>query len=245
MHVNLLNAPGMSTDLSSRFFPVAPAHDLPDHRALLAEADHRIGNHLALLSGYVRLQGAALANQGEEPSRESMQTLLAGIGAQIAAVSRLHRTLASDEQWAGEADLGENLREICAGFAASFAGVEIIEEIFPGCTVRPDQILPLSQIVAEVITKALCRAQRGGRAGMVVVRCCKDDLGGVVVEVSDRAAEPDATFEPEPDGGIGDRLVTALSRQVGARIGFQATGQGVRFRLTLSRSTVWPRPDIF
>ena len=236
MQVDLLNSSGRAAGFSVTVIPFVPAREAPDNRALLAQADHRIGNHLALLAGYVRLQAAHLADQREEPTRDSMKIVLAGVGAQIAAVARLHRALTSDEPW-GSADLGEQLHQICAGFAASFTGgTEIIEEIRPGCTVRPDQVLPLSQILAEVITDALGRAQQGGACGKIVVGCGRDDLAGLVIEVSGDDPGPGATLEPETDGGLGHRLIIALSRQLGARIAFQSTGRGFHFRLTLPRS---------
>lgn len=242
MQVDLLSAPARAPGFAGPVFPNVPAGGAPDNRALLAEADHRIGNHLGLLAGYVRLQTAALAKQGDEPSRASTQILLAGIGAQIASVSRLHRALSSDNGW-GSADLGEHLHQVCAGFVTSFAGAEITEDILPGCTVRLDQVLPLSQIVSEVITMALRRAQGSGRSAKIVVGSGRDDCGRVVVEITDRVPGPCGTFDPEADGGIGYRLLTALGRQLGACIGFESTGQAVHFRLTLPRPTVWLEPS--
>lgn len=213
--------------------PIIDAFAGEDEGPLLAEADHRIANHLALLTGYVRLKAATLANQAEEPNRTSMNLLLDSVGAQINAVARLHRILSSDGR-DGSANLGEHLHEICAGFATGLSGgTEIVEDISPDCAVGPDQILPLGQIVAEVITNALKHANPGGGPGRVLVGCRENDRGEVLVEISDSGPGFPPAFDPETDCGLGFRLLRALGQRLGARIGFHSTYQGVHFRLTM------------
>jgi two-component sensor histidine kinase len=213
--------------------PIIDPPDVRDDRLLAAEADHRIANHLALLTGYVRLKAAALASQAEEPSRASMNVLLEGVGAQINAVARLHRILSSAGE-AGSANLGEHLHEICAGFATGVSGgTEIVEDLSPICVIRRDQFLPLGQIVAEVITNAVKHADPAGLAGRVLVGCREDDRGEVLIEVSDAGPGLPAAFDPETDEGLGFGLLRALGRQIGARIEFLSTRHGLHFRLTL------------
>lgn len=208
-----------------------------DSAVLLAEADHRIANHLALLIGYVRLKSVDMGSQGEAPSLEAMHVLLDGVGAQIAAVARLHRALVSDSPQ-GPADLGERLHEVCAPFALGLGGAAtIIEEFAPGCVVRPEQVLPLSQITAEIVTNALRHACDGARPGRVLVSCHGDPNGVVRVEVVDSGGGLPAGFDPEADGGLGLRMVRGLGRKLGARITFESTTDGTRFCLTL------PRPE--
>lgn len=210
-----------------------PAPDARDERVLLAEADHRIANHLALLTGYVRLQAAALADQVEAPSHGSMQVLLDGVGVQIDAIARLHRALACGGP-SGSANLSEHLHEICAGFTSGLSGeIQITEDLAPGCAVRPDQILPLTRIVAEVVTNAVKHARGGDDAGTVLVSCSRDEGGELLVEVTDNGPGLPASFDFETDGRIGFRLLRALSRQLGAHTGFHSTRDGLRFRLTL------------
>lgn len=200
---------------------------------LLAEADHRIANHLALLTGYVRLKIADVDRQPAAPSRQAVHVLLDGVGAQIAAVARLHRALVSDHR-ADVADLGALLREVCAPFASGLGGTaRIVEDLPPGCVVRPEQVLPLSQIAAEVITNALKHACDGAKPGTVLVRCRKDGCGDVRLEIIDSGGGFPTGFDPEADGGLGFRLVRSLGQKLGARIAFESTPAGVRFRLTL------------
>ncbi len=195
---------------------------------LLAEADHRIANHLALLAAYVRLKTADL-----EPGRDPVRLLLAGVGAQIGAVSRLHRAFAAGGRQTS-VDLGEHLHEICTPFAAGlFGAVRLDEDLAPGCIVRPDQILPLVQIVDEVITNAVKHGGRNGEAGAILVGCRRVDTGAVLVDISDDGPGLPPTFDPDVDGGIGFRLLRALGRQLGAFMAFESSDDGLCFRLTL------------
>jgi len=206
-----------------------------DSAILLAEADHRIANHLALLMGYLRLKTVDMDSQGKPPSLESMHVLLDGLGAQIAAVARLHRTLVTDSP-SGPVNLGERLHEVCAPFARGLCGTAtIIEDFAPGCVVPPEQVLPLSQITAEIVTNALKHACDRARPVRVVVSCHDDVSGGIRVEVVDSGCGLPVGFDPETDGGLGLRLVRGFGRKLGARITFESTTDGVRFCLKLPR----------
>lgn len=202
----------------------------PNDRSLLAEADHRIANHLALLTAYVRLKAADLARQTAEPSRASMGLVLQGIGAQVGAVSRLHRALAADGAGAC-ADVSELLHEICASFTGGLSGeIDIAEDFAPGCEVRPDQALALGRIISEVITNAI---KYGHDGETILVRSRRDMAGAVLIEVDDDGPGLPETFDPMTDGGIGFRLLRALGERLGAKIVFLSTDAGVRFSLKL------------
>jgi two-component sensor histidine kinase len=211
-----------------------PANAPPDDRfALLVEADHRIANHLALLAGYVRLKGADVDGQAAQPSREAVHALLDGVSAQIAAIARLHRALVSAPA-TGAVELGEHLHEVCACFATGLCkGAKIVEEYASDCAVRGDQVLALSQIVAEVVTNALKHAAGGAGPGAIFVRCRKNGAGEVRVEVTDSGCGFPGDFDPGRDGGLGFRLVRELGLRLRARTGFESTADGVRFSLTL------------
>lgn len=212
-----------------------------DVPALLAQADHRIANHLALLAGYLRLKTNDLARSSEGPSRDTVHLLLEGVGAQIHALARLHHALAVDGQ-NGRVDLGEQLRGLCTPFASGLSGaVELIEDLPAGCAVRSDQILSITQIVAEVVMNALKHAHAEGEAGVVLVRCRRDNNGEVQVEVLDDGAGLPENFDTRTDGGLGFRLLRANSKLLGARIAFESTGQGLHFRLTVGAGLIGRR----
>ena len=201
--------------------------------SLQTEADHRIANHLALLASYVRLQAAELTKQSAPPTRDSVRLLMATIDAQITAIARLHRSLAGEGRLAST-DLGEHLHEVCAPFTTGLSGgTRLIEDFRPGCVVRTEHVLPLTQMVAEVITNALKHAHAPGEPGAITVRCGRIDGGALLVEVNDDGVGLPETFDPLTNGGLGFRLLRALGKQVGATFTFDSSRRGTQFRLVL------------
>lgn len=199
---------------------------------LVAEADHRIANHLALLTSYVRLKSGDLARQATEPSRASVQLLLDGLGVQLEAVARLHRALAVEGPTT-TVDLSEHLHETCAPYRLGLSGeVDIIEDFAPRCLVRTDQVLALTQIFAEVLTNAVKYARPGG-AGMILARCRRGAAGDTVVEVIDDGPGLPKGFDVQSDGGLGFRLLRALGKQLGGAMLFDSAATGLRFQITL------------
>ena len=201
--------------------------------SLIAEADHRIANHLALLAGHVRLRAAELARRPEASGREAIRLLLVGVEAEISAVARLHRKLSAGSARA-PADLADELHEVCAPFRSGLSGdVVVIEDFEAGCDVTADQILPLTQIVTEVITNALKHAYADGLGGLLIARLRKAGPGSAVIEIVDHGPGFPSAFNPATDGGLGFRVVRGLTVQLDATASFSSSADGVCFRLTL------------
>jgi two-component sensor histidine kinase len=158
---------------------------------------------------------------------------LEDICAQINTVGSLHRSLATkgrDEF----ADLGEHLHEICTPFRSELSGpVKLSENFQRGCVVRLEQILPVSQIVAEVLTNAVKHARADSKAGAILTRCGKDATGAMQVEVIDDGPGLPPNFNPKTDGGLGFRLLRALGKQLNAPMTFESSSHGLHFCLTL------------
>jgi two-component sensor histidine kinase len=181
----------------------------------------------------MRLQAAKIARQAEAPTHDAVQLLLLRFDAEISAVARLHRQLSAGK-WRAPADVADELREVCAPFRSGLSGAAtVIEDFERGCTVTPDQILPLTQIVTEVITNALKHAYAGERNGVIRVNLRKAGDGAAVVEIVDQGWGFPVGFNPVTDGGLGFRVVRALAEQLHAAVAFDSSGEGVRFRLTL------------
>jgi len=200
---------------------------------LLVESDHRIANHLAMLRSYLHLQQTELDRRPREITPDSVRLLLASVDAQIVAVAQLHRTLAARGRTAS-ADLGEQLHATCAPFQSGLSGGAALTEAFEdGCRVGPDQVLPLTQIVAEVLTNALKHAGGPQGAGAIQVSCRRKADGALRIEVADNGPGLPPGFDPMSDGGLGFRLLRGLSRQLGARMAFETSPGGARFQLDL------------
>ncbi len=201
--------------------------------SLIAEADHRIANHLALLAGHVRLRAIDLNRRPDASGPDAIRLLLMAVEAEIAAVARLHRKLSRGSARA-PADLADELHEVCAPFGSGLSGnVVVIENFEAGCTVTADQILPLTQIITEVITNALKHAYADSRGGLLIARLRRVGPALALVEIVDHGPGFPKTFNIATDGGLGFRVVRALAEQLQATASFASSGEGVRFKLTL------------
>ncbi len=210
-----------------------PPHLKPcDSCFLLQEAHHRIANHFALLSSFVRLQIADLSRQDYEPSRSQILLLLESIGVQIDTVARVNRTLAVAGISAA-IDVGAYLHECIAPFKSGLYGTITFEEDFePRCFSQPEQILAIGQIFTEVVTNSI----KYGHSvePVIAVRCLKSVDGALLVEVSDNGPGLPAGLDPVTSGGIGFRLIRALTESLGARTKFESTNPpGLHFQLSI------------
>ena len=197
------------------------------------EADHRFANHLALLSGFVRLKAADLARQPSLPTLEGVQLILESVRGQIDAMARLHRSLALGAL-DDHPDLADHLRRVCEPLSQVLGGrIALIEEVTRGCWVQPDQILPLTQIVSEVITNSVKHAYPSGKAGRILVNCRREADGAIVIRIVDDGPGLPRGFDPEKDSGLGFHLIKALAFQLKAVVEFENLPGGLCFRLTL------------
>src|SRR5882757_3182562 len=77
----------------------------------MAEADHRIANNLASLSGVIRIQRNAISKSGRTFTTEQVCKLLDDIEARIEVTAKLHKSLAQAVNGNG-INLGDFLKEI-------------------------------------------------------------------------------------------------------------------------------------
>src|ERR1700761_4585159 len=90
------------------------------HPDLLAEANHRVANSLALLGGLVRMQARAIGKNAHTYSNAEIRLLFDGIAARIATIGQLHRMLASIPA-EGAMPLNAHLNDVCANLITAFA----------------------------------------------------------------------------------------------------------------------------
>ena len=211
--------------------PRVAAVDPRDGSLALQEAHHRIANHFALLDSYVNIRAAKMTLQEVEPDRASMLLLLEGIRTQIQTVARVHRLLATVGNGA-MIDVGSHLHEILAPFASRIFGeIKLNENLELGCLVRSEQMLPISQIVAEVVTIAI---KHGKKEKLTVsVSCHQTASDRLLIEILDDGPGFPAGIAPSTRGGTGMRMLKALALQVQASVDFGSTPQGLRFHLSL------------
>lgn len=220
--------------------PASPAAEARGSRSILctdcdraAEADHRIANHLALLSAYVTTRSKSLLNDPSDLTHDGVKLALDSLTSQIDAISRLHRALATRGQDLDFA-VGEFLHQACEPFTSGLSGRVVLTEDFDrGCRVRADRILPVTQIASELISNAIKHSHPNGEAGNIWIRCQSVSPGTVEVRVEDDGPGLPKLFDPVASSGLGFRLIRGLAAQIGADFGFDTSPSGSRFWLRL------------
>lgn len=198
------------------------------------EADHRIANHLAMLAGLAQLETTKLRQGPEAYSSDDVAQILERLRAQVLATADLHRALALHP--GQDIRLSEHLRRVSGSAALASSGrVLLHQELAEDCAVRPKAILPLGQIVSEAMTNAVKHASRRGLV-QIAVRCWRDDLNTVCVEVADNGPglAPDAACS----NSLGLRLIQQLARKAGGAAEFVSTGTGLRVLVRIPRQTL-------
>jgi len=199
------------------------------------EADHRIANNLALIAGALRLQARDAAKRTSGFTNEEVRLMLAEIAGRVDAVAQLHKMLSQDP--AGVVDVAEHLGTMCATlkpFMAAAGQVELVCDLYPGCTVHPDQVMPIALIVIEMVMNAIKYAHPTGIPGRVDVGCRMLD-GAVHIEVCDDGVGLPEDFNPYRDGGTGFNVMRTLAMQLGATPIFDSDSLGLRFVLVMPK----------
>lgn len=201
---------------------------------LAIESNHRIANHMALLASYVALRRREYSKMPDTNVDTIVLRLLDGIGAQVAAVSELHRMLTTCDSLSS-GDIGAHLGRICEAFRKGPAlGMALEYSGGAGCNLPVNHILPVSQIISEVVTNALKYGHKAGCAGSIRVGCLRGSDDRITISVDDDgdgigAGKTLATKST----GIGSAIVAALVRQVGGTIEYRFSDSGLSFGLSL------------
>lgn len=209
------------------------AATLPGPDALIAEANHRIGNSLALIAALVRRHAATISAWRRPVSIEEILAALGEAEIRIEAVGRLHRLLAEAESGTA-VNLGDYLRDIADAAVSSLScpgRVALSHKSAAGCIAPAGQALPIALIAGELITNAIKYAHPTGVAGKISVGCHRAVEDMIVVEVADDGIGLPEGYDPMSQGGLGLRLARSLAKRLQAKLMFQSNSIGLRVRL--------------
>ena len=198
-----------------------------------AEADHRIANNLASLSGVIRLQRNAFSKSGKTLTTDQVCALLDEISARIEVMAKLHKSLALTFNGGNGVNLGDFLREISEmiGALGPKGKMDLTADLSSDACVDPRHALHAGLITAELLTNANKYAHPSGLTVKVHLRCETNDDGSFVVEVADDGVGFPENFDPSEDGGLGFQLMRALANGLHAELQFQHDSLGVCARL--------------
>ncbi len=176
-------------------------------QAIAQEADHRIKNSLQLVASLLRLQSAHVP---EPAGRAAVEAATA----RVLAVAEAHRALqrSPDLRKVRVSDL---LDELAAGTAVQHPGTDLRTNAEEALTLDAERAIPLALILAELVEGAVRRAAAGPStptAAEPMRLAARRDGGAVLLELTDAGAHAQEGEVP----GLSDKVVRALTRQIGA-----------------------------
>jgi two-component sensor histidine kinase len=216
--------------LSSESFSLLPGSEL------VREANHRIANHLSMIVGMVQIQASALAKGPEVLPRDAVHSILQDMAGKILSISHLHRKLA-DAPHTGEIDVAAYLVESCSAVMSSLSlrsRAGIAYRLGEKCFASPEKAQTMALILNEIVMNAVKHAHPAGLPTQIYVGCGRDAKGRSFVEVYDDGVGLPENFDEKKDGGVGFKLIRALTKQVGAALAVESSSLGLLFRLTFA-----------
>lgn len=192
------------------------------YRLLLRELNHRVTNHLQMITAMLGLQAA---RQAKASARDDFDKAIR----RIHTLAELHGRLYRDDGF-DAVDMRAYLGDICDGLRGA-----VLPESRIGlhCTAAPirlaiDQAVPLGLIVSELATNAAKYAFPEDRSGTLVVRL---EAGGdhALLSVADDGIGLPKAVETAGTG-IGLGMVNGLARQIGGTLAV-AGGAGTVYTL--------------
>ncbi len=201
-----------------------------------AEANHRIANSLALLTGLVRMQATSARKNAASYSSAEVCHLLDGVAARISTISQLHRIL-SRRAPDGVVNMQPHLKEVTDALAAALSsGDQHLRVVHTGhdCLVLMRHVQPIVLILSEIFINAVKYAHPTGVPLIIVVDCEPSADGELLLTVSDDGVGLPEGFVPERDGGMGFKVMYRLAQEMGCDLRILSTHLGLSFRLSLT-----------
>lgn len=193
--------------------------------ALLREVNHRVANNLQMTMSFINMQASVL------PEGEARNALLASqqrIGA-IAHVNRHLYATGNVESVAMDDYLANLARDLTDTWTSPHAPRSVITQS-EAVDLQTDKAVTLGIIICELVANACKYAYDVDCAGEVRIRLTTNGPDHMCLTVEDDGAGIDDTTQTKGTG-LGQRLVKAMARGLGATISSESTGSGFRVSL--------------
>jgi two-component sensor histidine kinase len=207
---------------------------------LVAEANHRIANSLALLVGLVRMQAMTVARLERPPSNAEIRLMLEGIAARLSTIGQLHRLL-SHIPADGVTSLKPHLHAVTDALVAALSSAEqpvTVVHTGSDCLVMVRQVQPIILILCEIFINAMKYAHPASVPLVMTVDCVSGADGRLVITASDDGVGLPDGFDPKTSKGLGFRVMRSLAAEIGATLDILSTGLGLAFRVSLPASAM-------
>jgi two-component sensor histidine kinase len=198
-------------------------HSWPDlHR----EADHRIANSLAVISGLVRVRASTTQ------ASDNTTGFLLEVAQRIDTVATLHRIMSRSE--ADEVGLGNYLKQVCDNLTRALVPTQTLLTF--SCSADnfvPFRVaLPLGLIIGELVSNSVKYAHPTASPTRITIGCILNGSGIYITYDDDGVGFPKG-FDFLRDGNLGLRLIHSLVNQLAGVHGWKSDALGIRFNLRL------------
>lgn len=195
---------------------------------LFRELQHRISNNLAIVSALLNIERAEVT---DERARQS----LSEAATRLALIAKIHRRLHDPM---GEQQLfGPFVEDLCSDvLEAAGAGNIVCLVSAADASIPSDKLIPLALIVTELISNALEHGFAGRASGTIRIDLTQEGTDHILTIADDGQGLPPG-FTMEERGGMGLRIVQALSQQIDGRLAIES-GDGTTCRLVFPSATL-------
>jgi two-component sensor histidine kinase len=194
------------------------------HQVLLKEINHRVKNSLQIVSGMLYLQASA-ANDS------ALSAYLTQASGRISAVGHAYERLSYDAD-VDSIDLGAYLSAVCADAVSGSSPYQLEVNAATRIQLDADRAISCALIINELVTNAVKYAFADRTAGHIWVQVACTGLDTIEVSVRDDGVGLPKSFQANKNGGLGMRIVGALTKQLNGRIAQRSGVTGTEFVLS-------------
>lgn len=201
---------------------------------LLREANHRVSNHLGLLTAMVRAQMSGIGQGPETLSREAAKEMLQATEGKLVSVSHLHHWLSKQPHLDG-IFLSHYVVDVCTSLVSSLSlskRVHFVHNWAADCRLSPEQAQYVGLLINEILVNALKHAHPTGLPVQIDIRCERRADGRMTLTIGD-----DGVGLPEDQAlnaeGVGFHLIRALVKSLNAELRIESDSLGLSFVLML------------
>lgn len=195
---------------------------LAAQQATARVAEHRIKNSLQLVASLLRLQSAQVT---EPAGRAAVEAATA----RVLAVAEAHRALQRSPDLR-TVRLSDLLDELAAGVAVQHPGTDLRTGVEEGLALDAERAIPLALVLAELVEGAVRRAAATSAPPEPMRLHARRQGDALLLELNDAGAAE----EEQDASGLGEKVVRALTRQIGAALSVERLPGEGRRRTVLS-----------
>jgi two-component sensor histidine kinase len=190
-------------------------------QAMLHEVNHRVANSLQLVSAFVHLQAATVADDAARAALESTKQ-------RIGAIAQVHKRLYSSGD-VERVDMRDYLAALAEELEQTWSTPSSPRRVSVDAEpvrLRTDRAVSVGIIVTELVSNACKYAYPDGAAGEVRVTLRAAEGGAFQLNVQDDG--PGLSAGDEPKGtGLGARLIAAMASSLQSEVVFEDASSGV------------------